>query len=210
MFIAFEGPDGSGKSTQIELLYESLCQRGIDVLLTREPGGTTIGEQVRNVLHDIDNTAMLPNTEILLYSASRAQLVGEVIVPALERGTVVLSDRYAYSTLAYQGYGHGLDLDLLRVVTDFATGGLQPDLVICLDIDVETGLRRRMAAHAKGQAEWNRMDQKEIEFHRKVRRGYLALAREDPGRWSMFDADRPAREIRADIWKRVEGVLRRE
>lgn len=207
MFIAFEGPDGSGKSTQIKLLYESLCQRGFDVLLVREPGGTSIGEQIRQILHDVTNTAMLPNTEILLYSASRAQLVGEVITPALERGRIVLSDRYAYSTLAYQGYGHGLDLDLLRVVTDFATGGLEPDLVIYLDIEVEAGLRRRLAAHARGEAEWNRMDQKEIEFHRRVRQGYLAMAQQDPERWFVLDADRPIEEIEADIWKRVERIL---
>jgi len=207
LFIAFEGPDGSGKSTQIKLLYESLCQRGFDVLLVREPGGTSIGEQIRQILHDVTNTAMLPNTEILLYSASRAQLVGEVITPALERGRIVLSDRYAYSTLAYQGYGHGLDLDLLRVVTDFATGGLEPDLVIYLDIEVEAGLRRRLAAHARGEAEWNRMDQKEIEFHRRVRQGYLAMAQQDPERWFVLDADRPIEEIEADIWKRVERIL---
>ena len=207
MFVVFEGPDGSGKSTQLKLLCDRLRQRGIDVLLTREPGGTCIGEQIRSILHDISNTDMLPNAEILLYSASRAQLVGQVIAPAIKRGTTVLSDRYAYSTLAYQGYGHGLDLDLLQVVTDFATGGLQPDLVIHLDIEVATGLSRKIAAHAEGKAEWNRMDQKEIEFHRRVRRGYLALAAADPDRWSVIDADRQALEVQADIWKSVERVL---
>lgn len=207
MFVVFEGPEGSGKSTQISRLYDYLRRRGTDVLLTREPGGTLIGEQIRAVLHDVENTAMLPGAEILLYSASRAQLVGEVILPALGRGQSVLCDRYAYSTLAYQGYGHGLDLDLLRVVTDFATGGLEPDTVVYLDIDVEAGLGRKLAAHTLGQAEWNRMDQKEVEFHHRVRRGYLALADADPDRWSVFDADRPAAEIHADIRKRVEPIL---
>ena len=123
MFITFEGPDGSGKSTQIRLLAERLRAEGYAVLQTREPGGTAIGEQIRDVLHDLGNTAMQPRAELLLYSAARAQLVGEVIQPHLERGGLVLSDRYFDSSLAYQGFGHGLDLELLRSIQAFATAG---------------------------------------------------------------------------------------
>ena len=129
-FITLEGPDGSGKSTQAARLAEHLRARGYDVLLTREPGGTPIGDQVRQVLHSLHNTEMHPRTEILLYSASRAQHVYQIIRPHLERGGVVVSDRYYDSTLAYQGYGHGLDLDALRQITAFATGGLAPDITL--------------------------------------------------------------------------------
>jgi dTMP kinase len=139
LFVTFEGPDGSGKTTQAQLLYEYLQECGYPVFLTREPGGTGIGDQIREVLHSLENTEMLPQAEILLYSASRAQLVGQIICPHLDRGEIVLCDRYADSTLAYQGYGHGLDLQVLRVITSFATGGLKPDLTIYLDIEVEEG-----------------------------------------------------------------------
>jgi dTMP kinase len=203
LFITFEGPDGSGKSTQIELLREHLEKRGVSVVLTREPGGTSIGEQIRNVLHDVQNTEMLPNTEILLYSASRAQHVGQVIRPALERGELVLCDRYAESTMAYQGWGHGLDVGLLGTITSFATGGLRPDLIVYLDIDVETGLQRKIAAFQLGGSEWNRMDQKGREFHERVRRGYLSMASEEPDRWLVVDGNRTVDEIHAEIRERV-------
>jgi dTMP kinase len=204
LFITLEGPDGSGKTTQITLLREWLVQLGADVLGTREPGGTEIGEQIRRVLHDVANTAMVPNTEILLYSASRAQLVGEVIRPALARGKLVLCDRYAESTMAYQGWGHGLDVDVLHSITRFATGGLRPDLIIYLDIDVEVGLKRKRYAHEAGLAELNRMDRKELAFHERVRDGYLAMATQDPGRWLVVNADRPIQEVHAEIRDRVE------
>ncbi len=209
-FITFEGPDGSGKTTQIRALYEALVAAGHDVLLTREPGGTEIGDQVRHVLHNIHNTAMLPNTEILLYSASRAQLVGQVIRPALARGQIVLCDRYADSTLAYQGYGHGVDLSLLRTITFFATGGLKPDLTICLDIPVEEGLRRKWAAYQAGESELNRMDRKEFAFHQRVREGYLRMAADEPQRWLVLDATRSVEAIQSDIWRQVECLLQRQ
>ena len=139
MFISIEGLDGSGKTTQAQRLYDWLRLRGHDVLLTREPGGTPIGEQIRALLHDLDNTAMQPATELLLYNASRAQLVAEELRPQLESGGIALCDRYADSTLAYQGYGHGQDLELLRSVIDAATGGLQPDVTIFLDIAAADG-----------------------------------------------------------------------
>jgi dTMP kinase len=144
LFVVFEGPEGSGKTTQIRLLREALVAAGRDVLCTREPGGTPIGEQIRDILHSVENAGMLPITEAMLYSAARAQHVGDVIRPALTAGRFVVSDRYAYSTLAYQGDGHGLDNAMLMLMTRWATGGLVPDLVVYLDLDVTVGLGRRV------------------------------------------------------------------
>lgn len=207
LFITFEGPDGSGKSTQTQLLADYLRAAGHEVLVTREPGGTVIGDQIRAVLHDVANTRMTAEAEVLLYSASRAQLVGELIRPALARGAIVVSDRYADSTIAYQGYGRGLDLAALRQITDFATGGLVPDLTICLDCPVEEGLNRKQQALASGEGEWNRLDQEAIEFHQKVHQGYLALAAEQPNRWLMLDACGSIEEVQQEIQRAVERVL---
>jgi dTMP kinase len=207
LFITFEGPDGSGKSTQISLLVAYLRQQGYAVLCTREPGGTAIGDQIRQVLHDVANTEMAARAEILLYSASRAQLVEQVILPQLAKGVVVLCDRYADSTYAYQGYGRQLDLDTLRLITYFATQGLQPDLTIYLDVDVVEGLRRKAAANASGQGEFNRMDRLALEFHQRVRAGYLEMANQEPGRWLIVDASAPVEEIYQAICARVRQVL---
>jgi dTMP kinase len=207
LFITFEGPDGSGKTTQAQLLYEYLQERGYPVFLTREPGGTGIGDQIREVLHSLENVEMLPRTEILLYSASRAQLVGQIIRPHLARGEIVLCDRYADSTLAYQGYGHGLDLQVLQVITAFATSGLKPDLTIYLDIDVEEGLRRKLAAHQTGEAEWNRMDQQELAFHHRVREGYLQMAAAEPERWVVIEGAQPVDVAQRAIRAKVEAKL---
>jgi len=198
-FVTFEGPEGSGKTTQVQLLHRELACMGYPVLLVREPGSTSIGEQIRQVLHDVRNVEMQPNAEVLLYSASRAQLVGQVIRPALKYGKVVLCDRYAESTMAYQGYGHQLDLDLLRAITAFATGGLRPDLIVYLDVEVDEGLRRKRLAHAKDGSEWNRMDQKELDFHRRVREGYLQLAAADAARWFKVDAGQEPDAVQADV-----------
>ncbi|MBC7232057.1 MAG: dTMP kinase [Chloroflexi bacterium] len=206
-FITFEGPDGSGKTTQIQALHAYLARAGYRVLLVREPGGTEIGDQIRAILHDIKNVHMLPHAEALLYSASRAQLVGQIIRPALEAGSIVLCDRYAESTLAYQGYGHGLDMELLKAITLFATGGLRSDLIIYLDIDVEEGLRRRRGSFQTGAGEWNRMDQKELDFHRRVRAGYLAMATAEPERWFIVDATRSIAAIQNSIRERVKQLL---
>jgi dTMP kinase len=203
LFITLEGPEGSGKSTQSELLGQTLTDRGLVVLRTREPGGTPIGEQVRTVLHDLKNAGMLPATEILLYSASRAQHVGQVIRPALARGAIVISDRYAESTLAYQGYGRGLDLAALRDITAFATGGLRPDLVVYLDLDVALGLERKRRDQAEGRGEWNRMDQETLAFHQRVRAGYLEMAAREPERWLTVDATQSISAIQARILARV-------
>jgi len=210
VFITFEGPEGSGKSTQIERLADHLQAAGYDVLTTREPGGTSIGDQIRAVLHDVNNTAMVAEAEILLYSASRAQLVGQLIRPALKRGTVVLSDRYADSTAAYQGYGRGLDLAALRQITQFATGGLAPDLTLYLDCPVEEGLGRKQRALALGQGEWNRLDREAVEFHRRVRQGYLALIAAEPARWLVLDARGSIEEIQEKIQQAVQCVLEKK
>ena len=194
-FITFEGPDGSGKSTQIKWLAEHLHELGLPVLLTREPGGAPISEQIRTLLHDLRNRAMQPRTEILLYSAARAQLVGEVIRPRLAAGGVVLCDRYADSTLAYQGYGHGLDLETLRQLTAFATEDLRPDLTLLFDLDPAEGLRRRQAAGD----EWNRLDDYDLAFHQRVRDGYLALARAEPQRWVTLDATQDRDQLQSKV-----------
>ncbi|HRN67374.1 MAG TPA: dTMP kinase [Promineifilum sp.] len=202
MFITFEGPEGSGKSTQIRLLAEFLRARGLSVEVVREPGGTPIGDQVRHVLHDTANTAMSPEAEVLLYSASRAQLVSQRIRPSLAAGRVVLCDRYADSTMAYQGYGRGLDLGMLAALTEIATGGLKPDLTLLLDLDVSAGLSRR---RVRGE-EMNRLDLEAVAFHERVREGYRLLANADPERWVRVQADRPVDVVAADI---REAVLAR-
>jgi dTMP kinase len=198
MFITFEGPDGSGKTTQVAQTATILRDKGYRVLLTREPGGTAIGDQIRQVLHDLQNHAMHPRTELLLYSASRAQIVEEVIRPHLNSGGVVLCDRFFDSTYAYQGYGHGLDLDALRQITRFATGSLTPDLTIYLSLSPEDGLQRRLSALDRG-GEWNRLDAMEMAFHRRVREGYQKLIEAEPHRWVTIDAAQPIERVRADI-----------
>jgi dTMP kinase len=205
MFITFEGPEGSGKSTQIALLAAYLRQQGLVVLPTREPGGTLIGDQIRACLHDVANTMMTPTAEILLYSASRAQLVAEVIRPALAEGQVVLCDRFADSTLAYQGYGRGLPLASLITITRFATGDLKPDLTVLLDTDVNYGLARRVTA---GE-EMNRMDLQAIAFHERVRQGYHELAALEPQRWRVVDAERPLAVVQSDLQQIVAACLSR-
>jgi dTMP kinase len=204
MFVTLEGPEGSGKSTQLPSLAAYLEEAGYSVVITREPGGTAIGDQVRDCLHDVNNTEMEPPTEFLLYSASRAQLVREVIRPALAEGKVVLCDRYADSSIAYQGYGRDLDLGDLRTITEFATGGLKPDLTFLLDIDVKEGLSRRIS----GAEEMNRLDLEAIAFHERVREGYHELAALDPQRWVLIDAaqspQKIQQELRAIIMSRLE------
>jgi len=204
MFITFEGPEGSGKSSQIVALTEYLCHAGYNVLTTREPGGTSISEQIRAVLMDLENTDMQPRTEILLFQASRAQLVEQVIRPHLAKKGIVLCDRFADSTLAYQGYGYQLNLDQLRTLIEFATGGLKPDLTLLLDLDVELGLRRR----AKGGG-WNRLDALQMAFYQRVRAGYHDLAQADPGRWVVIDAEQPPDQVEAAIRQVVIERLER-
>lgn len=194
MFISFEGPEGSGKTSHIAALADWLQSQGQTVYITREPGGTPIGDQIRHVLTSMKNQAMHPRTEILLFQASRAQLVEETLRPHLAEGAIILCDRYADSTLAYQGYGHGVDLNTLRDLIHFATGGLNPDLTFLLDVDVRTGLQRKNQS-----GEWNRLDAYEVAFHERVRQGYLALAAAEPARWQRLDASRPWDEVQAAL-----------
>ncbi len=204
-FITLEGPEGSGKTSHAKALAEHLRSLGWNVLHTREPGGTSIGDQIRIVLGSLENTTMRPSTEFLLFSASRAQLVEEVIRPHLEAGGVVVCDRYFDSSLAYQGYGHGLDLEALRQITRFATGGLTPDLTLLLDLPAEDGLKRRQEGGS-----WNRLDAYALEFHRRVRDGYLALAAAELERWVVIDAA-PAWEIvQTEIRSTTESKLAQE
>jgi len=195
MFITFEGPEGSGKTSQITALSAFLSERGYQVLATREPGGTKIGDQVRACLHDVANTEMTAVAEMLLYSASRAQLVAEVIRPKLAAGYIVLCDRFVDSTLAYQGYGRGLDLNALKLISRFATADLVPDLTFLLDIDVESGIARRLA----NEEEMNRLDLEKVSFHQRVRAGYHELMSLEPGRWVVVNADRPFAVIQQEL-----------
>lgn len=203
MFITLEGPEGSGKSHQISGLADFVRERGYEVLTTREPGGTAIGDQVRQVIMNMKNTEMDPRTEVLLFCSARAQLVDQVIRPALSRNVVVLSDRYGDSTLAYQGYGHGLDLAALRLVLGFATGGLKPDLTLLLDVDVVEGLRRRR----QSGGEWNRLDAYEVQFHQRVRNGYHELASSEPERWRVIDANASPEMVQSSIRQVVGQML---
>jgi dTMP kinase len=188
-------------------LAQYLEELGHDVLLTREPGGTSIGDQIRSVLHDLHNTEMTGHTEFLLYSASRAQLVRQVILPHLWHGGIVVSDRFADSSIAYQGYGRQLDLQWVYQITRFATDGLTPDLTVYLDLSVEVGIQRKQAAFAAQHGECNRLDRQTIGFYQRVRAGYLELARTEPHRWLVIDAMQTIENIRGAIWVRLESVL---
>jgi dTMP kinase len=205
LFITFEGPDGSGKSTQIRLLADALERSGERAVVTREPGGTRIGNAIRAVLHDRAHTEMSPRAEALLYNAARAQLIDEVIRPALQNGKIVLCDRYADSTLAYQGYGYGRDLAWLQRLISFATGDLKPHLTIFLDIDPAQGLQRKQSASGH---EWNRMEDKTVAFHRAAYEGYRRLAAQEPERWLIIDATQPVDVIHAILWQHLQTMLR--
>lgn len=202
MFITLEGPEGSGKTSHIPHLVAFLREQGRVVFPTREPGGTAIGEQIREVIHDLKNAEMHPRTETLLYQAARAQIVEEVIRPRLAAGEIVLSDRYFDSTLAYQGYGHQQDLEQVRGLIRYATGSLVPDLTILLDLDVEIGLKRKTR-----QEEWNRLDAYTVDFHRRVRAGYLEMAQLEPARWRVVDASQPWQAVQDGLKKVIQAEL---
>jgi dTMP kinase len=202
-FITLEGPDGSGKTSQLTLLADFLRQKGYPVRTTREPGGTPIGDQIRTVLMALKNQEMQPRTEILLFQASRAQLVEQVILPGLAQGEVILCDRYADSTLAYQGYGYRcFTLEQLKPLVAFATGGLVPDLTLLLDVDVEVGLRRRMQ-----DGDWTRLDAYDLSYHQRVRAGYLEMAQAEPERWVVIDAGQAPEKVQEDIRRVVLSRL---
>jgi len=199
MFITLEGPEGSGKTSHIPYLAGYLREKGHVVFPTREPGGTTISEQIRDILHDLKNAEMHPHTETLLYQAARAQIVEQVIKPRLDDGEIVISDRYYDSTIAYQGYGHRQDLEQVRQLVKYATGGLDPDLTILLDLDVETGLQRKK----QNGLEWNRMDAHEVEFYERVRAGYLEMVNQDPDRWVVVDSSKPWDDVQQELRKLI-------
>ena len=196
IFITFEGTDASGKTTQIGLLSEYLEKKGVPHIVTREPGGTAIGEKIRTIILDKENSEMLPATEALLYAASRAQLTGQVVRPALREGKVVISDRFLDSSIAYQGYGRNLG-DMIRRITEPAVEGLKPDLTILLKTD-PAAMRKRRDASLE-----DRMDSQKLEFHREVLRGYLTLSQEEPERFFVIDGERPVDEIAKAIRERV-------
>jgi dTMP kinase len=204
MFVTFEGPDGSGKTTQINLLAEHLRRAGRSVLTTREPGGTRIGDGIRQLLLDMAHTEMHARAETLLFNAARVQLIEEVIRPALTAGAIVLCDRFADSTLAYQGYGHQQDIAELERLIEYATGGLRPDLTVYLDLPPSEGIRRN-----RGQAdgEWNRLDAQELSFYQRVEAGYRQLIAQEPARWIAIDAARSREEVRQDVVRAVQNKL---
>jgi len=200
LFIAFEGGEGSGKSTQARALYRRLSKQGLPAVLTHEPGGTALGNNMRRWLKWAKEISSL--TEFLLFASSRAQLVAEVIGPALEKGAIVICDRYADSTTAYQGYGRGLDLGLIKTINNAATGGLRPNLVILLDTEAEKGLQRK-------RSKKDRFEREELSFHQRVREGYLKMARNDPQRWLVVDATLPRAKVEQIIRERVSQLLSR-
>jgi dTMP kinase len=197
LFITFEGPEGSGKTTQIRCLADALTAQTYPILVTREPGGTLIGNAIRSLLLDLQHREMNERAEALLFNAARAQLVSQVIRPALAAGKIVLCDRFADSTFAYQGYGRGQALSPLRQLAAFATDGLTPTLTIYLDIDPALGLQRKQGD------EWNRMEEETLSFHQRVRHGYHLLASEEPARWVLIDATQPIERVHEAILKQV-------
>jgi len=201
LFITFEGGEGSGKSVQAKALYRRLSQLAIPVVLTHEPGGTSFGMKIGRWLKWTEGTNISPLTELLLFNASRAQLVTKVIQPNLESEKVVICDRYADSTTAYQGYGRGLDLEMVKATNNAATQGLKPDLTVLLDISAEEGLARKRAEKQ------DRFEQEDIAFHQRVREGYVKLAANDPQRWLVIDASQSKRKIAEIIWQRVSQLL---
>jgi dTMP kinase len=201
IFITFEGGEGCGKSVQARGLYRRLSELAISVVLTHEPGGTPLGKKLARWLKWAQDTDVSPLAELLLFNRSRAQLVDEVIRPNLEKGKVVICDRYADSTTAYQSYGRGLDLEMVKAINDAATQGLKPNLTVLLDISVEEGLARKKTKRP------DRFEREDVTFHQRVREGYLKLAASEPERWLVVDATQSKRKIAEIIWQRVSQLL---
>ena len=208
-FVTFEGIEGSGKSTQITLLYDHLTQSGRAAVLTREPGGTPIGDRIRKILLDPANKSLDPAAELLLYAASRAQHIREVILPALEAGQIVLCDRFSDATLAYQGYGRGLSIQMIGELDRIVTAGLKPDLTVLFDIDARTGLGRARGRNAKrGLAGEARFENEDIAFHARVRDGYFLIANGEPGRIRLVNGAQTPEAVHREVRDIVDAVLR--
>lgn len=201
VFITFEGPEGSGKTTQSSRLAERLRSGGREVVTMREPGGTPTGEAIREILqHDSAGEPIAPETEVLLFAASRAQLVRTVLLPALERGACVVCDRFSDSTLAYQGYGRGFDVEQLIAINAFATSGIQPDVTVLLDLDVARGFERIGKRNEAEHRNRDRFEKEEISFHEAVRAGYLELAQRWPERFAVIRSDGDVATVEESIW----------
>jgi dTMP kinase len=205
-FITFEGPEGSGKSTQLRMLGERLRKAGMDVLETQEPGGTPIGIQIRHVLLDAKNRELCPTAELLLMFASRAQNVDELILPALSAGRTVLSDRFTDSTLVYQGVGRGLGADLVYELDRIACRGLVPDLTLIIDIDAETGLARAHRRSARMEDSETRMEDQDVGFHRRVREAYRQLAADESRRVRLIDGSQKMEIVAEQVWLAVSAI----
>ena len=206
--ITFEGPEGGGKSTQAAMLIARLEERGIEIIYTREPGGTKLGEAIRGILqYDAAGEDPCPESEVLLFEASRAQLVRKVIQPALARGAWVVCDRFFDSTTAYQGFGRGFSVELIETINCFAIGDTMPDMTILLDVNISLGMQRCAKRQAGKKIKYDRIESEALEFHEKVRQGYLELARRHPERFRKVDAMRHAEPIAADIWKLVSDAF---
>jgi dTMP kinase len=200
LFITFEGGEGCGKSTQSKLLLKKLEQKNIPAVLTHEPGGTALGNELRKTLKRKRDSALSPQAELFLFAASRVQLVAEIIRPALEAGKVVICDRFTHSTMVYQGYGRGLDFTAIKMVNNMATRHLNPDLIILLDISPEQGLARKQSLK-------DRFELEDLSFHQRVREGYLKMAAAEPDRWLVIDASLPKGRIAEIIWDGVSRTL---
>ena len=205
-FITFEGGEGCGKSTQVKRLKEALEREGLEVILTREPGGTWLGEQIRSLLKDQDTDAPCALAELLLFLASRAQQVKNVMLPALERGAWVISDRFSDSTMAYQGYGRGLPLDVLRVANDFACEGLRPDVTFLLEVDPEVSASRMRTREVATHTEADRIEKAGDDFHERLRRGYAELAEAEPERIVRIDANGTIDQVWDQIWTSLKHM----
>lgn len=206
--ITFEGPEGSGKTTQARLLVERIAEAGSAVLYAREPGGTPTGEAIRQILqYNKAGEPICAETEVLLFAASRAQLVRRVILPALKSGQHVVCDRFADSTTAYQGYGRGFPMEQMLAINDFAINGATPDITFLLDLEVELGFQRLEERHRATSSTWDRIEREGREFHERVRQGYLDLARRWPERFVVVDARRSIKLVAEDVWLRVRHVI---
>ncbi len=204
IFISFEGIEGTGKTIQSRLLYEHLTKKGYEVTLTEEPGGTRIGFKIRDLLLSVENKGMTPLAELLLYNASRAQHIQEVILPVMNKGVIVITDRFTDSTVAYQGYGRGIDLSIINSLKRMVAADLQPDITILLDLDVEVGLRRN-----RGINKMDRLELEDVEFHKRVRNGYLEIATKEPERIKLIDASEGIEQVHNRIIKIITDFLKK-